>query len=115
MKQKILRVNYYPPDWPAISKDVKERAGWKCIRCGHEDDIPNGYMLTTHHLDNIKEDCAWWNLAALCQRCHLKVQAKVRMNQGWMFDHSDWFKPYAAVLYGVQAGILPFTKNYQDS
>ena len=115
MKRKIVPVSYYPPDWPSISRDVKERAGWICVRCGHEDDIPAGYMLTVHHLDMIKSNCAWWNLAALCQRCHLVIQAKVVMNRGWMFDHSEWFRPYAAAFYGVRAGLLTLTENYYDS
>lgn len=29
-----LRAAGYPPDWPEIARDVKERAGWRCERCG---------------------------------------------------------------------------------
>ncbi|GAH88897.1 unnamed protein product, partial [marine sediment metagenome] len=29
-------------------------------------------MLTVHHLDGNKANCEDWNLAALCQRCHLR-------------------------------------------
>lgn len=25
---------------------------------------------------------------------HLHIQGKVEMNQGWMFEHSDWMKPH---------------------
>lgn len=25
----------YPENWPAISLEVKERAGWRCVRCHH--------------------------------------------------------------------------------
>src|SRR5687768_2108061 len=115
MKRKIIPVTYYPANWPQISRAVKDEALWICARCKHVDDIPNGYMLTVHHLDRTKDNCAWWNLAPLCQRCHLTVQAKVIMGQGWMFDHSGWFKPYAAAYYGVREGLLPATSNYFES
>ncbi len=84
----------YPPDWPEISQKVKEEAGNRCERCKHPDDAPADYALTTHHLDNDKGNCARWNLAALCQRCHLAIQGKVNMSQTWMLDHSDWMKPH---------------------
>lgn len=34
-------------------------------------------ILTVHHLDGDKLNCRWWNLAALCQRCHLSIQGRV--------------------------------------
>lgn len=75
------------------------------------DDGPDGYqvkrweiearwrILTVHHLNGIKHDCRWWNLAALCQRCHLSVQARVVMSRPYHGEHSDWFKPYVAGFY----------------
>lgn len=56
-------------------------------------------ILTTHHLNGIKHDCRWWNLAALCQRCHLAIQGKVSMERIWPWEHSEWFKPHAAGWY----------------
>lgn len=70
-----------------------------CIRCGHPHDATTGHVLTVHHLDIDPSNCAWWNLVALCQRCHLHIQHKVVMEQPWMFEHSDWFKPYVAGYY----------------
>ncbi len=92
-------INDYPADWPEISRRTKEEAGWKCIRCGHPDDVARGYGLTVHHLDLDKANCRWWNLAALCQRCHLQIQHKVVMQRPWIFDHAEWFKIYAAGYY----------------
>lgn len=89
----------YPADWPQIAFHIKEQAGWKCIRCGAPNDIETGHVLTVHHLDLDPQNCEWWNLVALCQRCHLVIQAKVRMEQTWMFEFSEWFKPYAAGYY----------------
>ena len=89
----------YPENWKEIADQVKDEAGWCCIRCGHEHDPPAGYCLTVHHLDMNPSNCEWWNLVALCQRCHLQVQAKVVMSRIWMFEHSGWFKPYVAGYY----------------
>lgn len=82
----------YPADWQQISYHVKVAADWRCVRCGHPTDPPGHLwpcdahcrhemagprkqrMLTVHHLDGNKANCEWWNLAALCQVCHLFVQ-----------------------------------------
>lgn len=59
-------------------------------------------ILTVHHLrlgTDAKRDLRWWNLAALCQRCHLQIQGKVQMERIWPWPHSYWFKPYAAGWY----------------
>ena len=56
-------------------------------------------ILTVHHLNGRKHDLRWWNLVALCQRCHLSVQTRVQMERVYPFEHSDWFKPYAAGWY----------------
>lgn len=58
-------------------------------------------VLTVHHLTEEKADCRWWNLAALCQRCHLQIQGRVKMNQVYPFEHSAWFKPHAAGFYAA--------------
>lgn len=89
----------YPPDWPEIAHRVKEEAGWKCIRCGHPHDIETGHMLTVHHFDGNKSNCQWWNLLALCQRCHLIIQARVDPEIPYFLEHSDWIKPYVAGFY----------------
>lgn len=56
-------------------------------------------ILTVHHLDGNKGNCRWWNLVALCQRCHLTIQGKVQMARVWPWEHSDWFRPYVAGYY----------------
>lgn len=56
-------------------------------------------ILTVHHLDGDKTNLRWWNLAALCQRCHLEIQGRVKMERRWPHEHSDWFKPYVAGYY----------------
>jgi hypothetical protein len=92
-------IGEYPPDWKQIADKTKDEAGWKCIRCDHQHDPKKGYCLTVHHLDIDPSNCRWWNLVALCQKCHLTIQAKVVLEQQWVLEHSDWFKPYAAGWY----------------
>lgn len=56
-------------------------------------------ILTVHHLDGNKLNCRWWNLVALCQRCHLEIQGKVHLHRPWPWPHSEWFRPYVAGYY----------------
>lgn len=100
----------YPPDWPQIARRIKDAADWRCERCRHPwrhymvmpcddqcthpPDLAEHRVLTVHHLDGNKANVADWNLAALCQRCHLHIQAKVSFDQGFLFEHSDWFQPH---------------------
>ena len=53
-------------------------------------------MLTVHHLDLDKSNVEDWNLAALCQGCHLSVQGRVDMHQEYVFEHTEWMKPHVA-------------------
>ena len=106
----------YPPEWHATIKHaVREQAGHRCVRCKHpysggggkapcDDQCTHGgpgewRILTVHHLDGCKGNCRWWNLAALCQRCHLTIQGRVRMERVYPWPHSEWFRPYVAGYY----------------
>lgn len=72
--------------WPVMDRDsAVVEAHWR--------------ILTVHHLTGVKADLHWWNLAALCQRCHLTIQGRVVMERAFILEHSDWFKPYAAGWY----------------
>lgn len=84
----------YADNQEAIHKALKDKWGWKCERCGHPHDVESGHVLTVHHLDLNKSNNADWNLACLCQKCHLSIQGRVFMPQSYMFDHSEWFKPH---------------------
>jgi len=80
----------YPSYWNFIALKIKHDADWRCENCGHEHDPENGYCLTVHHLDLNKSNCDRTNLVALCQRCHLRIQATYRPGQGWLFDPPQW-------------------------
>lgn len=85
----------YPEEWPEVARNVKEKNNWECERCGHPHDPDAGRTLTVHHLDEDKQNLERWNLAALCQKCHLQVQNKVDwyrdtltgVHTEWMADH----------------------------
>ena len=100
MPRKSVAGAGYPADWKAIATAVKEAAGWRCVRCSTAHDPSTGNTLTVHHL-NMDPSCSeWFNLAALCQRCHLTIQAKVDLDRPWvMAEHSPGFRPYAAGFY----------------
>ncbi len=104
----------YPPNWSQIARTVKDAAGWRCVRCKRDHDSRIGYTLTVHHLDMNPANCAWWNLVALCQRCHLHIQAKVVLSRVWMFDHTPWFVPYVAGYYAAQHG-LPIDRAWVEA
>jgi len=89
--------NDYNDDGKEKRREARERAGNRCLRC----DSPSvpGRILTTHHFDGDKANDAWWNLLALCQVCHLKVQAKVDPDIPFFLEHSQWAKPFVAGFY----------------
>ncbi len=78
--------------WSAVwAREWGEKHGWQAAA--------QWRILTVHHLDEDKANCRWWNLAALCQRCHLRMQRAVVMGRPYHYEHSTWFKPYAAGFY----------------
>jgi 5-methylcytosine-specific restriction endonuclease McrA len=57
--------------------------------------------LTVHHLDNDKTNTAKWNLAALCQRCHLHMMGKVHWTEQYMLEHPEWMKSHVEAYFKV--------------
>lgn len=80
----------YPPDWPEIALRIKRAARWRCEHCGELHNPKAGRTLTVHHLDGIKRNCHWRNLVALCQVCHLHIQARWKPGQPWLFNPPLW-------------------------
>lgn len=101
----------YPPDWERIADRCKLEAGYRCIRCGHADDVSTSHVLTVHHLDGDKCNCAWWNCLALCQRCHLTIQGRVIPDITYFLEHSAWFQPYVAGFYAKKYLKLDLTRE----
>ena len=70
----------YPVNWQEIRAEVLQRAGQRCEWCGaanHERHPLTGsrVVLTIAHLDHDIANNQPANLAALCQRCHLRHDA----------------------------------------
>lgn len=95
----------YTEDWPTLARTVKDAAGWRCIRCGHGHNPAAGRCLTVHHFDGDKANNARHNLMALCQACHLSVQARVNPADPLMFEPAAWAIPYIAGYYESGRGI----------
>ena len=58
----------YPPDWKLLSLECRERAGWKCEKCGIDLKFQNRFLHAHHKWSvghNRPED-----LQALCIGCH---------------------------------------------
>lgn len=77
------RKKLYPKNWIDISQQVKTRAGLKCEIC----DVENGLLhpksgskviLTVHHLDFNPQNNEDYNLIAICQRCHNRLDKRFR-------------------------------------
>jgi hypothetical protein len=81
----------YPENWEEISLAVKVSAGWNCDECGiaHRSDGTNGSILTVHHKDRVPGNCEKGNLVALCARCHLKEEARLRKVERAKQNQSD--------------------------
>lgn len=68
-------------------------------------------IATVHHADGNKSNCAWWNLLALCQRCHLEFQGRVIPDVPYFLEHSAWYKPYVAGFYAWKYEGLQITRE----
>ena len=120
----------YPPNWSTIAQAVKDAAGWRCIRCHHPHETISARVacdercshsrtgklrgLTVHHLDGDKGNVHWWNLLALCQACHLSVQARVIPERPWLFDHTPWFVPYVCGFYAAHYAGIDITRTVAE-
>lgn len=108
---KLEHRGEYPPEWPLISEWVKRAAHGRCIRCNAAHDPERGFCLTVHHLDGDKSNVRWWNLLALCQRCHLHIQGVVLPERPWFLEHSPWFKVYVAGFYAFYYRQLELSRS----
>lgn len=76
----------YPPNWKAIRKTILERAGNRCELCNCENGQPHWktkakVVLTIAHINQNINDNRLYNLLALCQRCHNKIDMPYRVNR----------------------------------
>lgn len=88
----------YHPKWSLISRLIRfKRANNKCEWCSAENYqahpiTGSKVVLTVAHIDHNKRNNHFKNLAALCQRCHLKHDIKQhtdnrKYGRNWKGDH----------------------------
>jgi len=74
----------YPAGWKSIRKEIIKRAENKCELCGADNYKPHWktkskVVLTVHHIDFDIKNNAGYNLLALCQRCHNRLDIPLRI------------------------------------
>lgn len=75
----------YHPKWKLISRLVRfKRANGRCEQCGAEHLKPHPISgkrtsLATAHLDGDRNNNRFHNLAALCQKCHVRHDIKQQL------------------------------------
>ena len=65
---KIRKTNPYGENWFSVSRSVKERDGFRCIKCGATEN------LEVHHIIPVSKggSNSMRNLITLCHNCHKK-------------------------------------------
>lgn len=72
------RCGQYGPEWAAIRRTMKKRAGYRCQACGG--DAKRRKPLQVHHVVPFAKsrDNGYANLVVLCYLCHLRVHRLYR-------------------------------------
>lgn len=70
---------YYGPNWPQVSKEIRERDDYTCQVCGREfGSDESGPMV--HHIEKLRSFDTYKNanksenLVSLCQSCHMELE-----------------------------------------
>lgn len=84
--------NLYPENWSDISTAIKQKAKWRCQKCGLKCIAPGEdtsklslskrrvYTLQVHHWNRDPRDNRPENLIALCSACHLEYHRGGKSN-----------------------------------
>ena len=83
-----MPINYkdYPSNWEWIRNCILARAGGKCELCGALNrgrhwKTGSQVVLTVAHIDQDVNNNKRYNLLALCQRCHLKIDLPYKIKK----------------------------------
>lgn len=93
----------YTHDWPAISKALREEAGYRCEACQLDLSRHPG-LCHVHHINGVKNDNSSRNLQVLCADCHrrahegsmhleyrnMQLLTELRKVQGIIPQNTDW-------------------------
>ena len=76
----------YPNNWKTIRAKIMERAEGRCELCNAENYMPHWktgsrVILTVAHIDQDTLNNKDYNLLALCQRCHLKIDMPYKVKK----------------------------------
>ena len=91
-----IDISNYPFQWSIISLEVRKKAKNCCELCGTENYKPHWktkskVVLTVHHIDGNTKNNSYYNLIALCQRCHLRLDAEKHFGKrGKKGDKEYW-------------------------
>jgi 5-methylcytosine-specific restriction endonuclease McrA len=92
-----MPINYknYPKEWKIISKAIIKKQDNKCYLCPAENYKPHWktgskVILTVHHIDGNKKNSSKYNLIALCQRCHLRLDLERHLSKRIKIDKKYW-------------------------
>jgi len=124
-----MDLHRYPPAWKVISLRIREREVWRCKFCAAAQgeahpDTGSRVILTVAHLGvrhpdgrpgnpHDKLDVRDENLAALCQRCHLKYD---RHEHNLNAAYTRWRKKVqAGQLYFLEMETRPARIDRQES
>lgn len=84
LKQPTRRTgvsDYYPEDWGARSRRIREEANWICEDCGKSFVNDKG-KLHVHHKNGVPGEVRRSNLEVVCENCHANKFAHGHMRQG---------------------------------
>ena len=76
----------YPNNWKTIRAKIMKRADGRCELCNAENYKPHWktgsrVILTVAHIDQDTLNNKDYNLLALCQRCHLKIDLPYKLKK----------------------------------
>ena len=86
-------VNMYSFDWDQISRNYREKMGWKCEECGIDLGARRKFMQV-HHINGLKNDNREENLRALCIRCHAEMPQHQHMKSLPEYDQQQWLNQH---------------------
>ena len=79
----------YPNNWKTIREKILKRANNRCELCNAENYTPHWktgsrVILTVAHIDQNTLNNKDYNLLALCQRCHLRIDLPYKIKKRGM-------------------------------
>lgn len=104
-----MPINYkdYPENWEEIRQEILLRADGKCELCNAKNGEPHWktgskVVLTIAHINQIISDVRRYNLLALCQRCHNKIDMPYRVDNRRRKANHIKSKSNQSIMMGIR-------------